>query len=78
MNLDTYFKNCLDTKLKFIQTSENFNNLITIFDSTKKNIDIKNIMDNLLEKFNKNIRFLDKKIEKTLRMTCLENDLFRA
>jgi len=76
MNLDTYFKNCLDTKLKFIQTPANFNNLITIFDSARNTINIKNIMDNLLAKFNNNIRFLDKKIEKTLRMTCLENNLF--
>ena len=79
MNLDTYFKNCLDTKLKFIQTPAHFNTLITIFDSARKNIDIKNIMDNLLAKFNasKSKMLIDKKIAKTLRMTCLENDLFR-
>ena len=76
MNLDTYFKTCLDSKLKFIQKTENFNNLINIFDSSRKNINIKNLMDNLLSTLNKNKISIDKKINKTLRMTCLESDLF--
>ena len=84
MNLDTYFKNCLDSKLKFIQTPVNFNNLINIFDSARKNEIIKNIMDSLLFKLNKNDNKsknklknkLNKKINKTLRMTCLESSIF--
>jgi hypothetical protein len=76
MNLDNYFKICLDTKLKFIQKSENFNNLINIFDSSRKNVNIKNIIDNLLLTLNTNKNSIDKKINKTLRMTCLESDLF--
>ena len=76
MNLDNYFKICLDTKLKFIQKSENFNNLINIFDSSRKNVNIKNLMDNLLSTLNKNKISIDNKINKTLRMTCLESDLF--
>ena len=76
INLDTYFKKCLDTKLQFIQKSENFNNLINIFDSSRKNINIRNIMDNLLLTLNTNKNSIDKKINKTLRMTCLESDFF--
>ena len=92
MNLDTYFKKCLDTKLKFIQTSENFNNLIKIFDASRTNIFIKNIIDNLLDKLKINRKKgkmdykkdgtkltikkidLDKKINKSLRMTCLNSN----
>jgi len=74
MNLDTYFKNCLDTKLKFIQTPVHFNNLIKIFDSARNNILIKNVMDNLLKEINNKNKL---KLENTLRMTCLESDLFR-
>jgi hypothetical protein len=81
MNLDTYFKNCLDLKLKFIQTPKHFNNLISIFDSSRKNKIIINIMDSLLFKLNKNDNKLknklNKKINKTLRMTCLESNLIR-
>jgi hypothetical protein len=76
MNLDTYFKNCLNAKLQFIQKSENFNNLINIFDSSRKNINIKNIIDNLLLTLNINKNSIDKNINKTLRMTCLESEYF--
>ena len=81
MNLDTYFKKCLDTKLKFIQTPEHFNNLIKIFDAARTNIFIKNIMNNLLDKIKitkgkgKEYKLtLDKKIHKSLRMTCLNSN----
>ena len=49
INLDTYFKTCLDTKLKFIQNTTSFNNLIHIFDLARKNLVLKTIMDNLLK-----------------------------
>ena len=75
MNLDIYFKNCLDTKLKFIQTPATFNNLINIFDSARQNVIIKNIMDNLLVKLNTNKMLINKKINKTLRMTCVRSNI---
>lgn len=90
MNLDTYFKMCLDTKLKFIQSTESFNNLINIFDLARNNIYIKKIMDNELSslgslsknktmkksKTHKSKTKLNNKINNTLRMTCLESNLF--
>ena len=86
MNLDTYFKNCLNSRIKFIQTTKSFNNLIHIFDLSRKNVVIKEIMDNALSKISnskysnsikKTIRKDKKdKINKTLRMTCLESKLF--
>ena len=82
-NLDTYFKTCLDTKLKFIQTKESFNNLINIFDISRNDLVLKSIMDNILNNLQlnkKNIKSLKSlknlKINKTLRMTCLESNLF--
>ena len=89
MNLDTYFKKCLDKRIKFIQTPDSFNNLIHIFDLSRKNIFIKTIIDNVLinnsknsknSKNTKNIKKmknkLTNKINKTLRMTCMESNLF--
>ena len=85
MNLDTYFKKCLDTRIKFIQTTESFNNLIHIFDLARKNIFIKNIMNSQLIKVHSKLKYTLKhkkkdkrkdKINKTLRMTCLESNLF--
>jgi hypothetical protein len=97
MNLDIYFKKCLDTKIKFIQTNESFNNLIHIFDLARKNIYIKEFMDNALRQIgnSKNSNHISnhnrtqkkikkertkktakQKINKTLRMTCLESNLF--
>ena len=85
MNLETYFKNCLDTRIKFIQTPNSFNNLIHIFDLSRMNIFIKNIVDAaLINKSNRNRNRNSKKmtnktkgkINKTLRMTCLESNLF--
>ena len=98
INLDIYFKTCLDIKLKFIQTTESFNNLIHIFDLARKQSIIMNMMNNLLNSLsktnksssksskisnkignnigsNKNIT-IKNKISKTLRMTCLESNLF--
>ena len=103
LSLDTYFKNCLDLKLKFIQTEDSFNKLIDLFDSSRHNKYLENIINNILgnknnklynNKINNNnnnnqtkkiIKNLNKKHSKsakqnitikTLRMTCLENDLF--
>ena len=85
MNLDIYFKKCLDSRIKFIQTTESFNNLINIFDLSRNNLYIKQIMDNALGvknindrniKTKKNKKQMSKKINNTLRMTCLESKLF--
>ena len=84
-NLDTYFKKCVDTKIKFIQTTESFNNLIHIFDLARKNICIKKIIDSYLNELQKKPKIKStynlknkktSKINKTLRMTCLESNLF--
>lgn len=89
LNLDIYFKNSLDNKLKFIQTEKGFNNLITIFNNARSNHILKQIMDILLKtKYNQNGKSNGKlngksnatkrqqlKINTTLRMTCIENNL---
>jgi hypothetical protein len=76
LNLDTYFKHVLDSKMKFIQTRKSFNYLIDIFDSSRKNIVLEQMVNSMLKGFrlnkhmyskNKNI----KDINNTLRMTCL-------
>jgi len=78
INLDIYFKTCLDSKLKFIQTTESFNNLIHIFNLSRKELIIMNIMNKLLNNLDKEKKFkpFKNKISKTLRMTCLESKLF--
>ncbi len=83
MNLETYFENCLDTRIKFIQTSNSFNNLKHIFDLSRNNIFIKNIIDTILINKSKSKSNMNSKkskstnkINKTLRMTCLESNLF--
>lgn len=95
MNLDTYFKKCLDSKLKFIQTTDSFNNLMNIFDLARNNLLIKNIINIALGNFSssknkssknntnkhhkkQNNNILLDKINKTLRMTCLESNLFNS
>ena len=85
LNLDIYFKYSLDNKLKFIQTEEGFNNLITIFNNSRSNHILKQIMDILLKrKYNqkgisngksKATKRQQNKINTTLRMTCIENNL---
>lgn len=79
LNLDIYFKHSLDNKLKFIQTEESFNNLITIFNNARGNHILKQIMDILLKgKSNvksKATKRQQLKINTTLRMTCIENNL---
>ena len=103
LNLDTYFKNILDSKMKFIQNDITFKKLIKIFDNARiKDSNLKEIIDTLLQNMDhtnhtnhthhtnhnkkytkstmKNNSYLNKKryakINKTLRMTCLESNLF--
>jgi len=99
LNIDTYFEKCIDNKLTFIKTTIGINNLKTIFNNARYNIQLKNIIDNMLNKTsqtskvsqtsktsktpiksNKYIGKISKntisKINKTLRMTCLDNTLF--
>ena len=49
LNLDTYFKHVLDSKMKFIQTKQSFDYLIKIFDSSRKNRVLENIINNMLQ-----------------------------
>ena len=85
LNLDTYFKHVLDSKMKFIQTKQSFNYLIKIFDSSRKNILLENMVNSILHGLNLNLnlnkhknKYRKKKeindiedINLTLRMTCL-------
>ena len=87
LNLDTYFKINLDSKMKFIQSNNNFTKLIELFDNARtKNGHLKAIMDSLLGKKSRSgsgkgsgsssRKVSSKKINKTLRMTCLEDNIF--
>ena len=91
LNLDSYFKTILDSKMKFIQTKESFNKLIEIFDSSRNNIVLENIINSILKGLNKQtlyeklsikktklltLKHKKNKIDKTLRMTCLESNIF--
>jgi len=49
LNLDTYFKHVLDSKMKFIQTKNSFDYLINIFDSSRKNIVLEDIINSILQ-----------------------------
>ena len=84
LNLDTYFKHVLDSKMKFIQTKQSFVYLINIFDSSRKNIVLEQMVNSILKGLNfnkhkhsknKNRNIKDnrdnKDINNTLRMTCL-------
>lgn len=73
LNLDIYFKTILDSKMKFIQTEHSFNKLIEIFNASRKNSILETIINSILKSLT-----IDKtkKINKTLRMTCLESNLF--
>jgi hypothetical protein len=93
LNLTTYFNTIIDTKLKFIQTEDTFNKLIKLFDVSRTNLLLQDIINSILkglylEDKTKTIRIknkdkqkltkhLDKNInKKTLRMTCLESNIF--
>ena len=89
LNLDTYFKINLDSKMKFIRNNNNFTKLIELFDNARtKNGNLKAIMDSLLGKKARSVsgkgsgpskgsgKVSSKKINKTLRMTCLEDNIF--
>ena len=77
--------------MKFIQTEESFNKLIEIFDSSRNNIVLENIINSILKGLNKQtlyeklsikktklltLKHKKNKIDKTLRMTCLESNIF--
>ena len=84
--------------MKFIQTETSFNTLIDIFNNSRNNIYLIEIINSILEGLNNkhshknshknshsndfeirnNVRLLTKtkKINKTLRMTCLESKIF--
>ena len=97
LNLEYYFNNCLDTKLKFIQTDKSFNSLITLFDSSRNNEFLRDIFNSVLSNNNKKKNYKNKllfhnnsltkkkkyntfntfnTINNTLRMTCLEGNIF--
>ena len=84
LNIDIYFKTILDNKMKFIQTETSFNKLIEIFDASRKNSILENIINHILQGLNSKNKYKYKnknktktnKINKTLRMTCLESNLF--
>jgi hypothetical protein len=84
LNLDKYFKHVLDSKMKFIQTRKSFDYLIDIFDSSRKNIVLEQIINSILKGFslnkhrhknkytkNKKNKEIKEDINNTLRMTCL-------
>jgi len=75
LNLDTYFKSCLDTKLMFIKTENSFNSLINIFDTSRNNIELLEIINSILSNKSKKSNLKGNKTNKTLRMTCLESKL---
>jgi hypothetical protein len=83
LNLDYYFQNILDSKLKFINSSQSFEHLIHLFKNSFNNVYLADIINSLL-KINSNTSTTKKnlkqnlnisarnKIYRTLRMTCLE------
>ena len=80
LNLEHYFNNCLDTKLKFIQTEKSFKSLITLFDISRNNLYLKDIINNILHSMSNSVSKHKKynktdKIRKTLRMTCIESNI---
>jgi hypothetical protein len=70
LNIDEYWSTILDNHLKFIPNENNFNKLIGIFEKGRKDIHLAKMINSLLEghKTNK----IHTKIQKTLRMTCVE------
>ena len=86
LQLDVYFKTILTNKLKFIETENSFNKLIEIFDTSRKNIVLEQIINSLLKSLNKKRKQITNKkttattnigtnISTTLRMTCLESNI---
>jgi hypothetical protein len=79
INLDTYFKNCLDSNLHFITTENGFSNLMKIFTASRYNVMFDKVINLFISKL-PNYKSSDgkdnykklKNIYKTLRMTCLD------
>jgi hypothetical protein len=78
LNLDEYWTLILDNKLKFNPTETNFNKLLNIFEKSRNNKTLAKMINSLLLNSNnyssksKNKTKINNKINKTLRMTCLE------
>ena len=81
LNLDDYWSHLLDSRMKFLTSKNHFAYLLDIFDKGRKNPKLKKIIDYLLladngkttSKGTGKINGKHKtKINKTLRMTCLE------
>jgi hypothetical protein len=74
LNLDTYWTELLDSKLKFQVSKEHISRLLEIFNHGRNNLGLKKIMDYLLlASARGSVKGKKKtKINKTLRMTCLD------
>jgi hypothetical protein len=75
--LDVYFKKIINNKLQFINLPGTFTNLRKIFDNARYNNLLEKVINellNTLQKLNTNtLKSKHYKINKTLRMTCLED-----
>ena len=74
LNIDEYWSTILDNHLKFIPNEDNFNKLIGIFEKGRKDIYLARMINSILQGTTKsNLQSnLHSKINKTLRMTCVE------
>jgi len=79
LNLNEYWRDILDNHLKFNSTPEHFNKLIALFEQGRTNTTLARFLNSLLlnnsskTKYSKYSKKTTKnKINKTLRMTCLE------
>ena len=82
LNLNEYWGDILDNHLKFNSTPEHFNKLIALFEQGRTNTTLARFLNSLLlnhsskTKYSKYSKYSKKttknKINKTLRMTCLE------
>lgn len=73
LNLNEYCRDILDNYLKFNPTPENFNKLIAIFGKGRTNPILAKFINSLLLNYSSKTKYSKKtKINKTLRMTCIE------
>ena len=76
LNLDSYLQHCLLPHLKFTPTTTKFKHLLNIFNNARLNKDLENVINallNYLPVYNNLSLNKIKKINKTLRVTCLDN-----